>query len=121
MPENWGMKLVIYVPTVVALMFGVAFCATARAPVPPEKPVPQQMESEGTAKPEQSDTQANHKNSHVSDALNAADITFGQGMDGCPGVAIAIAAANDSFTFGPTGSSQIQELKQYAKRCNLRF
>jgi hypothetical protein len=121
MSENWGMKLIIYVPTVVALMFGVAFCATARAPVAPQKPVPQQMESKGTAKPKQSDTQAGHKNSHVSDALNAADITFKDGMDGCPGVAIAIMAANDSFTFGPTGSSQIQELKQYARRCNLRF
>jgi hypothetical protein len=121
MPENWGMKLVIYVPTVVALMFGVAFCATARAPIPPEKPVPQKMESEGTAKPEQSDTQAGRKNSHVSDALNNADIMFKDGMDGCPSVAIAIMAANMPEAVGPTSSSQIQELKQYAKRCNLRF
>jgi hypothetical protein len=124
------MKYALWVVPVVAAaglaVVGLAYVPFERIgwqplkPVPP--PVPQKMESEGTAKPEQSDTQAGRINSYVSNRLNAADVMFKQGMDGCPGVARAIEAANDSSTFGPTTcSGQIKELKKYAKRCNLRF
>lgn len=60
-------------------------------------------------------------NSHVSDNLNAADQLFQSGNDGCNNVAIAIMAANSPAIYGPTSKEQRAELKEYAKRCNLRY
>jgi hypothetical protein len=121
MPDNWGLKLVIYVPMVISLMFGVTFCATARSPVAPEKTSPRHAEGGLGVKPERPSGGTVHENKHVSDNLNAADMMFKTGDDGCPSVAVAIMAANMPEAVGPTSSSQIQELKRYAQRCNLRF
>jgi hypothetical protein len=60
-------------------------------------------------------------NPHVSDNLNAADVAFRAGMDGCSGVSIAITAANSPNIWGPTSPAQRAELKPYADRCKLRF
>jgi hypothetical protein len=60
-------------------------------------------------------------NTHVSDNLNAADGMFRGGMDGCPSVSVAIAAANAPSIYGPTTPAQRAELKPYADRCKLRF
>jgi hypothetical protein len=60
-------------------------------------------------------------NTHVSDNLNAADLAFRDGMDGCPSVSIAIMAANSPTMYGPTSPAQRAELKPYADRCKLRF
>jgi hypothetical protein len=62
-----------------------------------------------------------NQNTHIADNLNAADMMFKDGLDGCPSVSLAILAANSPSTFGPSTSSQRQEVKRYAQRCNLRF
>jgi hypothetical protein len=60
-------------------------------------------------------------NSHVSDTLNAADIAFRNGIDGCSSVSLAILAANTPAIYGITGPAQRAEQKPYADRCGLRF
>ena len=60
-------------------------------------------------------------NSFVNDNLNAADMMFNAGMDGCPSVSGAILAANNPQIYGQTSSSLKAELKTYAQRCNLRY
>ena len=61
------------------------------------------------------------KNTYLSDNLNAADVLFKSGSDGCPTVALAIMAANSPDLYGNTSASQRSELKSYAERCGLRF
>ena len=60
-------------------------------------------------------------NSFVNDNLNAADMMFNAGMDGCPSVSMAILAANSPQIYGQTSSILKAELKTYAQRCNLRY
>ena len=62
-----------------------------------------------------------YANSYVNDNLNAADMMFNVGMDGCTSVSGAILAANNPQIYGPTSSSLKAELKTYAQRCNLRY
>ena len=60
-------------------------------------------------------------NSYVNDNLNAADMMFNAGMDGCMNVSVAIMVANAPQIYGPTSSSLKSEIKTYARKCNLRF
>lgn len=60
-------------------------------------------------------------NSYVNDNLNAADMMFNYGMDGCANVSMAIMVANSPQIYGPTSSSLKSEIKTYAMKCNLRF
>lgn len=60
-------------------------------------------------------------NTYVNDNLNAADMAFQEGMDGCMSVTGAILVANNPDIYGPTSSSTKEELRSYAKRCGLRF
>jgi hypothetical protein len=99
----------------------LSFCAAEKGPIPPEKPYPRRVEGGGGIKREQSSGGSVNENKHVSDNLNAADMMFKGGMDGCPSVGVAIMAANSPTIYGPTSPSQMQELKRYAQRCNLRF
>jgi len=62
-----------------------------------------------------------YANSYVNDNLNAADMMFNNGMDGCTNVSMAIMVANSPHIYGPTSSSLKSEVKTYARRCNLRF
>ena len=62
-----------------------------------------------------------YANSYVNDNLNAADMMFNMGMDGCANVSMAILVANTPQIYGPTSSSLKSEIKTYAKKCNLRF
>ena len=62
-----------------------------------------------------------YANSYVNDNLNAADMMFNMGMDGCANVSVAILVANTPQIYGPTSSSLKSEIKTYAKKCNLRF
>ena len=60
-------------------------------------------------------------NSYVNDNLNAADMMFNYGMDGCSNVSMAIMVANNPEIYGPTSSSLKSELRSYAQKCNLRY
>ena len=60
-------------------------------------------------------------NSMVNDALNSADQQFKPGMDGCDMVSLAIMAANWPEAYGETSSSLKAELKDCAKKCDLRY
>ena len=62
-----------------------------------------------------------YANSYVNDNLNAADMMFNNGMDGCTNVSMAIMVANSPQIYGPPSSSLTSELKTYARKCNLRF
>ena len=62
-----------------------------------------------------------YANSYVNDNLNAADMMFNYGMDGCTNVSVAIMVANNPQIYGPTSTSLKSEIKTYANRCNLRF
>ena len=62
-----------------------------------------------------------YANSYVNDNLNAADMMFNAGMDGCMNVSVAIMVANAPQIYGPTSSSLKSEIKTYARKCNLRF
>ena len=62
-----------------------------------------------------------YSNSYVNDNLNAADMMFNNGMDGCTNVSMAIMVANSPQIYGPTSSSLKSEIKTYARKCNLRF
>ena len=62
-----------------------------------------------------------YANSYVNDNLNAADMMFNYGMDGCANVSLAIMVANSPQIYGPTSSDLKSELRTYAKKCNLRF
>ena len=62
-----------------------------------------------------------YANSYVNDNLNAADMMFNNGMDGCINVSMAIMVANSPEIYGPTSSSLKSEIKTYAMKCNLRF
>ena len=62
-----------------------------------------------------------YANSYVNDNLNAADMMFNNGMDGCTNVSMAIMVANSPQIYGPTSSSLKSEIKTYARKCNLRF
>jgi hypothetical protein len=99
----------------------LSFCAAEKDPVSPVNPSPQRAESGRGVEPEQSNEGTVNENKHVSDNLNAADMMFKEGMDGCPSVSIAIMAANSPAIYGTTSPVQVRELKQYAQRCNLRF
>jgi hypothetical protein len=46
---------------------------------------------------------------------------FRDGMDGCTFVETALMLANHPGTYWPTGSTQRNELKRYADRCNLSY
>jgi hypothetical protein len=59
-------------------------------------------------------------NTHVADNLNAADMMFRNGMDGCPSVSLAIMAYNSPQIYGDN-TVGYSEVKRYANRCNLRF
>ena len=62
-----------------------------------------------------------YANSYVNDNLNAADMMFDYGMDGCTNVSVAIMVANNPQIYGPTSTALKSEIKTYANRCNLRF
>ena len=62
-----------------------------------------------------------YANSYVNDNLNAADMMFNMGLDGCTNVSLAIMVANSPQIYGPTSSTLKSELKTYARKCNLRF
>ena len=62
-----------------------------------------------------------YANAYVNDNLNAADMMFNFGRDGCTNVSMAIMVAKSPQIYGPTSSTLKSELKTYAKRCNLRF
>ena len=62
-----------------------------------------------------------YANSYVNDNLNAADMMFNYGMDGCANVSMAIMVANSPQIYGPISSSLKSEIKTYAMKCNLRF
>ena len=62
-----------------------------------------------------------YANSYVNDNLNAADMMFNNGMDGCANVSMAIMVANSPQIYGSTSSSLKSEIKTYAMKCNLRF
>ena len=62
-----------------------------------------------------------YANSYVNDNLNAADMMFNYGMDGCTNVSVAIMVANNPQIYGPTSTSLKSEIRTYANRCNLRF
>tara|TARA_B100000941_G_C28379130_1_gene486355 strand:+ start:588 stop:803 length:216 start_codon:yes stop_codon:yes gene_type:complete len=62
-----------------------------------------------------------YANSFVNDNLNAADMMFNAGMDGCINVSMAIMVANSPQIYGPTSSTLKSEIKTYARKCNLRF
>lgn len=62
-----------------------------------------------------------YSNSHVNDNLNAADMMFNAGMDGCTNVSVAIMVANAPQIYGPTSSTLKSEIKRYANKCSLRF
>ena len=81
-------------------------------------PTPPALEPEA-AEPEPAQPTAG--NTTISDNLNAADVMFKAGMDGCTNVSVAISAANSPGTFGVATAEQRNELKSYAARCNLRF
>ena len=100
-------------PALAAL--ALASCDAPPSPPPPTASVPA---SQQPATPPPSSAPPN---THVSDNLNAADLAFRAGMDGCPGVSIAITAANSPTIYGPTSPAQRAELKPYADRCKLRF
>ena len=60
-------------------------------------------------------------NSYVKDNLNAADMMFRSGIDGCSNVSIAISVSNSPSIYGPTSDALKNELRSYAKKCNLRY
>ena len=62
-----------------------------------------------------------YANSYVNYNLNAADMMFNNGMDGCTNVSVAIMVANSPQIYGPTSNSLKSEIKNYARKCNLRF
>ena len=62
-----------------------------------------------------------YANSYVNDNLNAADMMFNYGMDGCTNVILAIMVANNPQIYGPTSTALKSEIRSYANRCNLRF
>ena len=62
-----------------------------------------------------------YANSYVNDNLNAADMMFDYGMDGCTNVSVAIMVANNPQIYGPTSNALKSEIRTYANRCNLRF
>jgi len=62
-----------------------------------------------------------YANSLVNDNLNAADMMFNVGLDGCMNVSMAIMVANSPQIYGPTSSTLKSEIKKYAQKCNLRF
>ena len=62
-----------------------------------------------------------YANSYVNDNLNAADMMFNNGMDGCTNVSVAIMVANSPQIYGPPSNSLKSEIKNYARKCNLRF
>ena len=62
-----------------------------------------------------------YSNSYVNDNLNAADMMFKAGMDGCTNISMAIMVANTPQIYGPTSSTLKSEIKRYAKKCSLRF
>ena len=62
-----------------------------------------------------------YANSYVNDNLNAADMMFNYGMDGCTNVSGAIMVANNPQIYGPTSTALKSEIKSYANKCNLRF
>jgi len=111
MPSNWGLKLVVYVPMVIALMLGIAYCRalqpSAKTPPPPSRPAP-------------------ISNRHVASELNSADLYFrdrnkmGEAL-GCVSVSSAIDKANNPEDYGPLSDVDRAEVKRYADRCGLRF
>jgi hypothetical protein len=113
MPDNWGLKLVIYVPMVISLMLGVAYCTALQplakppSPSPPPRPAP-------------------ISNRHVASELNSADLYFrgrdklGEAM-GCLSVSSAIDKANNPEDYGTLSDADRAELRRYADRCGLRF
>ena len=62
-----------------------------------------------------------YANAYVNANLNAADMMFNFGMDGCTNVSMAIMVANSPQIYGPTSSALKSEIKTYARKCNLRF
>ena len=62
-----------------------------------------------------------YANSFVKDNLNAADMMFNAGMDGCMNISVAIMVANSPQIYGPTSIALKSEIKTYARKCNLRF
>lgn len=117
MPDNWLLKLVLFVPFVVAFMFLIAFCSSPRSsrqrdqplPLSPSEPSPSVSPAGGAP------------NNDVAGQLNMADMLFKESLDGCMNVNAAIMAANSPEIFGPTSAGQRSELKRYADRCGLRF
>jgi hypothetical protein len=91
-------------------------CAAPPSPPPPATPPPVSQQPPAAAP-----SPSAPLNTHVSDSLNAADLAFRNGIDGCPGVSLAITAANSPTIYGPTSPAQRAELKPYADRCKLRF
>ena len=62
-----------------------------------------------------------YANSYVNDNLNAADMMFKNGLDGCTNVSMAIMVANSPQIYGSTSSALKSEIKKYANKCSLRF
>lgn len=62
-------------------------------------------------------------NREVDDALNSADLAFGDGetKTACGWVRSAITSDITDFGGVPSSKAQREQLKTYAKRCNLRY
>ena len=60
-------------------------------------------------------------NSMVEEALINADKLFKLGSDGCIMVTVAIKVASSPEAFGKVSENLQDEVKTYAKRCNLRY
>ena len=60
-------------------------------------------------------------NSKVKEALSNADKLFKLGSDGCIMVKIAIKISTTPEAFGEVSDNLKDEVKTYAKRCNLRY
>ena len=59
--------------------------------------------------------------SKVEEALNNADKLFKLGSDGCIMVKMAIKVATTPEAFGEVSDNLKEEVKTYAKKCNLRY
>ena len=60
-------------------------------------------------------------NSMIREALINADKLFKLGSDGCIMVTVAIKVASSPEAFGKVSENLQDEVKTYAKRCNLRY
>ncbi len=64
---------------------------------------------------------AANANSMITEALINADKLFKLGSDGCIMVTVAIKVATSPEAFGEVSENLKDEVKTYAKRCNLRY